>query len=71
MEAGSFKDALALLEKSLSMNKQVLGEDDISNCEIFMVMAQVYSKQKNFEAALEVLYKIWERYEACFGKESI
>ena len=31
MEAGNFKDALSLLEKSLKMNKQVLGEDHPSN----------------------------------------
>ena len=35
MEAGNFKDALSLLEKSLKMNKQVLGEDDVNNGEIY------------------------------------
>jgi hypothetical protein len=41
MEAGNFKDALSLLEKSLKMNKQVLGEDHHTNCDIYMVMAEV------------------------------
>lgn len=31
MEAGNFKDALSLLEKSLKMNKQILGETNPSN----------------------------------------
>lgn len=39
MEAGNYKDALSLLEKSLKMNKQVLGEDNINHCNIYSVMA--------------------------------
>lgn len=34
-------------------------------------MAQVYSKQKNYESSLNELYKIWEQYEAAYGKDSI
>ena len=39
MEAGNFKDALNLLDKSLRMNKQVLGEDHVSNANIYTVIA--------------------------------
>jgi tetratricopeptide (TPR) repeat protein len=41
MEAGNFKDALSLLEKSLKMNKQIMGENDSSNSQILMVIGQV------------------------------
>jgi len=39
MEAGNFKDALNLLDKSLRMNKQVLGENHVSNANIYTVIA--------------------------------
>lgn len=52
MEAGSLNDALGLLEKSLKMNKTVLGEDDISNCGILSTLAKVYVKKKDYENAI-------------------
>ncbi len=67
MEAGNYKDALSLLEKSLKMNKQVLGETHISNCDIFTVMSHVYAKLKDFENAVNYLFQVWEIYEAKFG----
>lgn len=39
MEAGNFKDALNLLDKSLRMNKQVLGDNHVSNANIYTVIA--------------------------------
>ena len=44
MEAGNYKDALSLLEKSLKMNVEVLGGDHMSNASIFTVVSQVYAK---------------------------
>jgi hypothetical protein len=38
MEAGNYKDALSLLDKSLKMNKQIMGENDSSNSQILMVI---------------------------------
>jgi hypothetical protein len=38
MEAGNFKDALSLLEKSLKMNRQIMGDTHESNGQIYMVM---------------------------------
>lgn len=70
MEAGNFKDALSLLEKSLKMNKQVLGEDDVNNGEIYTEQAHVYIKMKEYEKALDQISKVYELYEAKFGKES-
>lgn len=39
MEAGNLQDALSLLEKSLKMNKTVLGDEHISNASIYTVIA--------------------------------
>lgn len=52
MEAGNYKDALSLLEKSLKMNMEVLGGDHMSNAQIFTVVSNVYSRQKDFEKAI-------------------
>ncbi len=55
MEGGNTDDALELLEKSLKMNKAILGEDDFSNCSIYTIMAHVYVKKKMFEEAIAQL----------------
>lgn len=55
MEAGSLNDALGLLEKSLKMNKTVLGEDDISNAGIYSILSKVYLKKKDYDNALNNL----------------
>lgn len=52
MEAGNYKDAISLLEKSLKMNIEVLGGDHMSNAQIFTVVGNVYAKQKEYEKAL-------------------
>ena len=71
MEAGSLNDALGLLEKSLKMNKTVLGEDDISNASIYSTISKVYLKKKEYEKALSQLTKVWELTEVKFGKDSL
>jgi tetratricopeptide (TPR) repeat protein len=71
MEAGSLNDALGLLEKSLKMNKTVLGEDDISNASIYSTLSKVYLKKKDYDKALNQLSKVWELTETKFGKDSI
>ena len=67
MEAGNFKDALSLLEKSHKMNKQILGDVHPSNGQILQVIGQVYLRQKDYEASLNVLGEAWELYEMAFG----
>lgn len=62
MEAGNYKDALSLLEKSLKMNQEVLGGDHMSNAAIFTVVSNVYSKQKEYEKALIQLKKVEQIY---------
>ena len=71
MEAGSLSDALGLLEKSLKMNKTVLGEEDISNASIYSTISKVYLKKKEYDKALSQLSKVWELTENKFGKESL
>jgi tetratricopeptide (TPR) repeat protein len=71
MEAGSLNDALGLLEKSLKMNKTVLGEEDISNASIYSTLSKVYLKKKDYDKALNQLSKVWELTETKFGKDSI
>ena len=70
MEAGNFKDALSLLDKSLKMNKQVMGEDHISNCNIYTVISHVYQKLKDFDNAINYLCQVWELCQAKFGDQS-
>ena len=55
MEAGNYKDALSLLEKSLKMNIEVLGGDHMSNSAIFIMVSNVYTKQREYEKALQQL----------------
>ena len=71
MEAGSLNDALGLLEKSLKMNKTVLGDEDISNASIYSTLSKVYLKKKEYDKALAQLSKVWELSEAKFGKDSL
>lgn len=52
MEAGNYKDALSLLEKSLKMNQEVLGGNHMSNAAIFTVVSNVYTKQKEYDKAI-------------------
>ena len=71
MEAGNYKDALSLLEKSLKMNKQVMGEDHHSNCLIFVAMSHVHQRLKDHDAATNLLFSVWEIYQAAFGPNSL
>ena len=62
MEAGNYKDALSLLEKSLKMNVEVLGGDHMSNAAIFTVVSQVYAKQKDYDRAIQQLQHVEQIY---------
>lgn len=62
MEAGNYKDALSLLEKSLKMNVEVLGGDHMSNAAIFTVVSQVYARQKEYDKAIMQLQHVENIY---------
>ena len=70
MEAGNYKDSLSLLEKSLKMNKQVMGDDHPSNCAILTVMSHVYQRLKDFESGVNLLFQVWELCQAKYGDQS-
>ncbi len=69
MEAGNYKDALSLLEKSLKMNMEVLGGDHMSNAQIFTVVSNVYSRQKDFEKAILQLKHVENIYLSHSGDD--
>lgn len=60
MEAGNYKDALSLLEKSHKMNKQIMGEKDESNGQILMVVGQVCVRQQQFDRAIKSIQQALE-----------
>lgn len=47
-----------------------MGETHPSNGQILQVIGQVYLRQKDYEAALNVLGEAWELYEMAFGTQS-
>eukprot|EP00826_Nyctotherus_ovalis_P011183 TRINITY_DN1291_c0_g2_i1.p1 TRINITY_DN1291_c0_g2~~TRINITY_DN1291_c0_g2_i1.p1 ORF type:complete len:283 (-),score=69.83 TRINITY_DN1291_c0_g2_i1:305-1153(-) len=70
MEGGNVDDALELLEKSLEMNKAILGGDDFSNCSIYIIMAHIYLKKAMYDQAVQLLLLVKELSEGRFGKKS-
>ena len=71
MQAGSLADALGLLEKSLKMNKTVLGEEHFSNAGIYTTLSKVYLKKKDYDNAINYLSQVWELTEKSFGKDGL
>ncbi|CAG9333511.1 unnamed protein product [Blepharisma stoltei] len=67
LEAGGIDDSLSLLEKALKMNKAMVGEDNLSNSQIYSTLAQVWSKKKNHAKALDCLTTVWELHEKHYG----
>lgn len=70
MEGGNPDDALELLDKSLAMNKAILGEEDFSNCSIYNIIARVYIRKKMYKEAIQHLSTVWEYSEAKYGMKS-
>eukprot|EP00826_Nyctotherus_ovalis_P012912 TRINITY_DN13438_c0_g2_i3.p1 TRINITY_DN13438_c0_g2~~TRINITY_DN13438_c0_g2_i3.p1 ORF type:complete len:145 (+),score=51.09 TRINITY_DN13438_c0_g2_i3:562-996(+) len=70
MEGGETDDALKLLEKSLKMNKTILGEDDYSNSIIHTLMARAYVKKGKYQEAIQQYSIVWEYAEAKYGLKS-
>lgn len=57
-EAGKYRDALSLLEKSSQMNKQLKGPNDASNCEIYQIMCRVYTKLRDYDSSIKLLLRM-------------
>jgi tetratricopeptide (TPR) repeat protein len=58
--AGGIEDAIGLLDKAVKMNHTIVGEDHITNVTIFQVLAEAYSKKKDYGKALDALTSVWE-----------
>lgn len=69
-DGGEVDDALELLDKSLKMNKAIMGEEDYSNCAIHIIMARAYIKKEKYEEAIKEYSIIWEYVENKFGIKS-
>ena len=52
------------------MNKQLKGVDDASNCEIFQIMARVYTKQRDYDSSLKYLQRMMDLSRQSYGEES-
>ena len=52
------------------MNKQLKGVSDASNCEIYQIMARVYTKQRDYDSSLKLLQKMMELSQENYGEES-
>ena len=55
------------------MNHAVLGQDDVSNGAIHLVLAAVYTKLKpkeNLDKALDSLQTVWALYESVYTNKS-
>jgi tetratricopeptide (TPR) repeat protein len=62
-EAGSFKEALNLLEKSLESTIQADDNSNLAIAPTLQLMAKVYLKQKDLDKALALLNQILELFE--------
>jgi tetratricopeptide (TPR) repeat protein len=67
MEAGNYKDAQSLLEKSLKMNKQIMGDNDESNGQILLVIGQVQLRQQQFDRAIESIEQAIDIFSETHG----
>lgn len=70
LEAGNYRDALSLLDKSLQMNKQLKGQNHCSNCEIYQIMARVYLKQRDYDSSLKLLQRMMLLSTESYGEDS-
>ena len=52
------------------MNKQLKGVNDASNCEIFQIMARVYTKQRDYDSSLKYLQRMMELSKESYGPDS-
>ena len=68
--AGDYRGALNLLDKSLKMNQQLKGENDASNCEIYQIMAKVYLKIRDYDQSAKLLKRMMILSNQTYGESS-
>ena len=70
MENNKLQASLAICEKSLKMNQTLMGENHVSNADIYYVLAKINTKLKNYKNAIDNLSKMFEVYEKLYGFDS-
>ena len=70
LENEKLEAALQISERSLKMNQTLFGENDISNADIYYVLAKVNTKMKNYKTAIDNLRNMFEIYEKIYGFDS-
>ena len=62
--------SISISEKCLKMNKALKGEDDISNADIYYVIAKGNTAIKKFDLAIEYFSKMFTMYEQIYSFDS-
>lgn len=72
LEWGDVKGSLELLNQSIKLNKSLVGEEHISNLQLYTLIAQAYAheKIKDYDKSLEYLNMVWEMAEKKYGKKN-
>ena len=55
LESGNIDDGLELLNKTIKINKTLVGEEHVSNIQLYTLIAQAYEKKKEYDKSLEYL----------------
>ena len=70
LENNKAQSALTICEKCLKMNQTMLGEEHISNADIYYVLAKINTRLKNYEAGIQFLTNMFNMYEKLYGFNS-
>lgn len=70
MENDKLTAGLAICQKSLKMNQTLLGEDHVSNADIYYVLSKINTKLKNYKTSIDNLSSMFEIYEKIYGFDS-
>lgn len=62
--------SISISEKCLKMNKALRGEEDLSNADIYYVIAKGNTAIKNFDLAIEYFSKMFTMYEQIYSFDS-
>ena len=70
LENDKLEAALQISERSLKMNQTLFGENNISNADIYYVLAKINTKMKKYKTAIDNLRNMFEIYEKIYGFDS-
>lgn len=52
------------------MNKQLKGQDDASNCEVYQIMSRAYLKMKDYDQSMKLLQRMMQLSTTTYGEQS-